>query len=539
MKNLAVVSNWRLLSLAALLILTACGGESGDSAGETGVEPPPLAAAGEFTRNDDITAMTATELQRAIVAGELSAEAVTSAFLERIQRLDRSADGPNSVLEINPDALSIARQLDQSLAAGGEPGGLHGVPVLVKANINTGDAMTTSAGSLALAEHRATSDAHVIGLLRAAGAVILGKTNLSEWANFRSNNSTSGWSSHGGLTRNPWRLTHNPCGSSSGSAAAVAMRFAPLALGTETNGSIVCPAGANGVLGLKGTMGRVSRAGVIPIATSMDMVGPMATTAADLALLMRAIVGSDPNDRPTMIRFKKYSILTPEFTGQLKDTRIGVWRSYPGAGTNPEVDALYDRTVALLKDAGAEIVDNLQIDQGDLGSRAYEVMLYEFREGINSYLAGVTAPGAPRSLEELIAYNQANAERVMPHFGQEILEAAQAVTWSKVDYAKALNEVRTAANQQLEGALQRHDLTHLVSVTNGPAWETDLKNGDSFGIGSSTLPAITGHPHLTVPMGLVDGLPVGLSVISYRSNEFRVLRIAAAVEKLAGPVSPL
>ncbi|MEM9184022.1 MAG: amidase family protein [Pseudomonadota bacterium] len=538
MKIRAVLTNSCLLPLA-LLILAACGGDSGESAGSAADAPPPLAAAGEFQRNDDITAMTATDLRSAMVAGELSAEAVTSAFLERIQRLDRAAGGPNAVIEVNPDALAIAQGLDQALAAGGEAGDLHGVPVLVKANIDTADAMATSAGSLALAEHRAANDAHVITLLRNAGAVILGKTNLSEWANFRSTDSTSGWSSLGGLTRNPWRPTHNPCGSSSGSGAAVAMRFAPLALGTETNGSIVCPAGANGVLGLKGTMGRVSRAGVIPIATSMDMVGPMATTAADLALLMRVIVGSDPNDRSTLIRFKKYSILTPEFSGRLKDARIGVWRSYPGAGTNAEVDALFDKTVAQLKEAGAEIFDDMEIEQGELGSRAYQVMLYEFREGINSYLAGVSAPGAPRNLEELIAYNQANAERVMPHFGQEILEAAQAVTWSKVDYAKALTEVRRDANQQLEGALQRHNLTHLVSVTNGPAWTTDLENGDRFGIGSSTLPAITGHPHLTVPMGLVDGLPVGLSVMSYRSNEFRVLRVAAAVEKLAGPVSPL
>ncbi|MFK7957881.1 MAG: amidase family protein [Lysobacterales bacterium] len=535
-----------LMGFVAVFALSSCGQDEPAASNDSSNPTPSSSPAGEqvqatgkqYQRDDAITAMTAIELQTAIAAGELKAAAVTSAFLERIYRLDAGKDGFNAVIEVNPQAMDIAGALDQQLAAGGAAGPLFGVPVLIKANIDTADEMATSAGSIALADHHATTDAYVVSLIRAAGGVVLGKTNLSEWANFRSTQSSSGWSSLGGQTKNAWNKSANPCGSSSGSAVAVAIRLAPLALGTETNGSITCPAGANGVFGLKPTMGRVSRSGVIPIANSMDMVGPMARTAADLALLMRVIDGSDPQDRATTIRFKKYGILPPSFNGSLKGMRIGVWRTYTGADTNPKVNALLDEMVAQLTALGAEITDPIEMTVGDLGSQAYKIMLYEFREGINAYLEGISDPAAPKSLSDLIAFNKNNASRVLAHFNQDILEAAQAVNWTPAEYGQALTKVRGAANLQIELALRKHGLTQLISVSNGPAWSTDLENGDDFSIASSTLPAISGHPHLTVPMGLVDGLPIGLSIINARSNEFRGLNLAAAVEETRGALIP-
>ncbi len=544
--NIHSIFRWKslLVLLLGLMLLTGCADEdaqdtsqgAASAASENAPAPEPVQREG---RDDAITAMTAEQLQAAMAAGELTAAAVTEAFLERIARLDSGPDGYNAVLEVNPQALQIAKDLDARRAAGQKPGLMFGVPVLVKANIDTADQMATSAGSTALAGHKAARDAHVVAKLRAAGAVILGKTNLSEWANFRSTKSSSGWSSLGGQTRNAWKPGANPCGSSSGSAVAVAVRLAPLALGTETNGSIVCPAGANGVLGLKPTMGRVSRSGVIPIADSMDMVGPMARNAADIAMIMRVIDGRDENDRVTTVNFKRYNYIPPTFDGTLKGMRIGVWRNYPGAGTQPEVDALYDEVIAQIGQLGAEIIDPIEMETGDLGAGAYGVMLYEFRQGLNQYLANVTAPGAPKTLDQLIKYNNSNAEQVLAHFDQDIFEAAAAVSWTPNEYAQQLAAVRRDANLQIEKAIRSNALTHIISVTNGPAWPTDWENGDRYTIGSSTLPAIAGHPHLTVPMGLVDGLPIGLSIINARVNEFRGTDLAAAIQATRGELSPL
>ena len=521
--------------VVVVLFLSACGNDEAGTSGETNASSQsiqPLGTPGEtYQRDDAITSMTAIQLQTAVKNGEVTAEAVTGAFLERIYRLDAGPNGFNALIEVNPKAMDIARALDQRLASGAPAGPLFGVPVLVKANIDTADEMATSAGSLALANHHANTDAHVVSLIRAAGAVVLGKTNLSEWANFRSTQSTSGWSSLGGQTKNAWKKSANPCGSSSGSAVAVATRMAPLALGTETNGSITCPAGANGVLGLKPTMGRVSRSGVIPIAGSMDMVGPLARTTADLALLMRVIDGTDPKDRATTIRFKKYGILPPDFKGNINGMKIGVWRTYTGANANPKVNALLDEVVDELTALGAEVTDPVEMTVGDLGSKAYQVMLYEFRDGINKYLAGVNDPAAPKSLADLNAFNRDNADPVLAHFDQDILEAAQAVKWTPAQYAQALAQVRGLTNLEVERAMRQHGVAHIVSVSNGPAWTTDLENGDDFSIASSTLPAIAGHPHLTVPMGLVDGLPIGMSIINARANEFRGLNLAEAIEK--------
>lgn len=517
--------------------LSGCGGSDPDSAAPAAAEGVTEAVQEpdiDRAEADRIAALSAMDLRAAMTGGELTAEQVTKAFLSRIARFDDAGPRLNAIIEVNPDALDIARSLDAALTAGRPPGPLHGVPVVVKANIDTADQMATSAGSLALAEHYAPEDAHIVQRLREAGAVLLGKANLSEWANFRDSDSISGWSSLGGQTRNPYRLSRNPCGSSSGSAVAVAARLAPLAVGTETNGSIVCPAGANGVLGLKPTMGRVSRHGIIPIAESQDIAGPMANTAGDLALLMSVLDGEDRRDRATMVRFKRYSILEPTVT-DAKGMRIGVWRQYPGAGTNPELDALFDEQISRLKAAGAEIIDPVEMSTGDLGERSYGKMLYEFRSGLDRYLGGLPATtDAPRSLAELIAWNEAHADDALPLFGQDIFQAAQNIDMSELEFAEAKATVLREANVQLEGALQRHKLSHLISVTNGPAWPT-APQGDEFTVSSSTLAAISGHPHITVPMGLVDGLPVGMSVMVRRANEFRALKVAHLVEQLRDP----
>ncbi len=506
-----------MVMLALVLGLSGCG-----------QVPSP---SGQPARDDRITAMGAVELQRRMVDGELTAEQVTSAFLERIQRLDQDGPRLNAIIEVNPAALSIARSLDRALAETGPVGVLHGVPVILKANIDTADAMSTSAGSLALANHYAAEDAHIVTLLRRAGAVILAKANLSEWANFRSENSTSGWSSLGGQTRHPYLLDRNPCGSSSGSAVAVAARLAPLAIGTETNGSIVCPSGQVGIVGLKPTTGRISRHGIVPIAISQDTAGPMARSVGDLALLMQVIDVPDPRDQPTLARGEITPVIQPNPRSSLATFRIGVWRNYWGAGTRPEVDALLEKQAALLAGLGAEVVD-VEINTDQVGDLSYQVLLYEFKDGINRYLESVNDPGAPGSLDALISFNREHAEQVMPHFGQDILIASQAKgDLRSPEYIHARTESLRLASQRLREALNGERVDALITVTNGPAWRTDLENGDDFSMGSSTLAAVAGHPNLTLPMGLVDGLPVGLSIMSRRGSEHLLIQLAYELER--------
>jgi amidase len=387
--------------------------------------------------------------------------------LRRIAALDDSGPTLSAVIEVNPDAEAIARQLDEELDRG-VPGPLHGVPVLLKANIDTGDRMATSAGSLALAEHRARADADVVAKLRAAGAVVLGKTNLSEWANFRGRRSTSGWSSLGGQTHNPYVLDRNPCGSSSGSAVAVAARLAPLAVGTETDGSIVCPAGVNGVVGIKPAIGTVSQRGIVPIAHSQDTAGPLARSVADAALLLSVLAEEGA---------------APPLTASAADApglRVGVIRNYAGAGRDAAVDAAFAQALGGLERAGAVLVDPVAAALGpELGQAEIAIFLAEFRGELGAYLAGVER--GPRTIDELIAFNTARAGEVMPYFGQEFLLAARdSGGTADAAYAAAL-QTAAAAPVHARGAVRAKRSRRLVAPTNGRAWRTNYAGGDSFG----------------------------------------------------------
>lgn len=468
------------------------------------------------------------ELAALLARGEVSAERVTEIFLRRIAALDDTGPALNAIIEVNPDALAIARDLDRRFAAGGPVGSLHGVPVVLKANIDTADRMATSAGSLALAGHYARRDAPVAARLREAGAVLLAKTNLSEWANFRSLDSTSGWSSLGGQTRNAYAPDRSPCGSSSGSAVAVAARLAPLAVGTETDGSIVCPAAVNGVVGIKPTHGLVSAEGIVPLAASQDTAGPLARTVADARLLLETLAGPEA-------RQARGAPLA-----SLAGLRLGVVRDYAGAGTDADVEAAYERWLARLRSAGAELVDPVE-GLADAQTRAaeLEVLLYEFKDGIDRYLSTVTT--GPRSLAELIRFNDEHAARVMPHFGQDLFLAAERKGPLTDDaYAQALNASRYRLRARLAEAFERHGLDALVAPANGPAWPIDYAAGDAFSVSSAHLAAVSGFPSIAVPATFVRGLPFALAFVGKPNEDMHLLEIAALFERLRGdfPAAP-
>jgi amidase len=460
-----------------------------------------------------------------ISAGRVSAERVTRAALTRIAALDDAGPKLNAIIEINPDAIEIARELDRRFAAEGPIGPLHGIPVVLKASIDTADSMATSAGSLALAGHHAAADAELVTRLRAAGAVILAKANLSEWANFRSTRSTSGWSSLGGQTRNPYALDRNPCGSSSGSAVAVAAGLAPLAVGTETDGSIVCPAGANGIVGIKPTLGLVSQHGIIPIAASQDTAGPMARTVAGAALLLAAMqtVAAEPG---------AYAATRTDLRG----VRLGVVRDYPGAGENPDIEAAFTSALALLTAAGAELIDPIEVEVPEAeDDPELRVLLHEFKVGVDAYLASVA--GGPGSLEALIAYNEEHVTAVMPHFGQELFERALGAT-DEAAYRVALEASNVDMRARLDALLTQHALDALVAPTNSPAWKTDWINGDSFSLSSSSFAAVSGYPSVAVPAELVRGLPVGVAFIGRPQSETLLIEIASVFERARKPLPP-
>ena len=470
----------------------------------------------------DVLALDATALRAELAAGRLTALRVTQTYLRRIAELDDAGPLLGAVIEVNPDAEAIARDLDERLRSGAPAGPLHGVPVLVKANIDTADAMATSAGSLALADHRARADAEVVARLRSAGAVLLGKTNLSEWANFRSLKSTSGWSSLGGQTRNPYVLDRNPCGSSSGSAVAVAARLAPLAVGTETDGSIVCPAAANCVVGIKPTIGAVSQRGIVPIAHSQDTAGPLARTVADAALLLSVL--GEP------VRGAAGAIGEP-ITG----VRIGVVRDFAGSGENAAVEASFGRTLARLEAAGAVLVDPVRAALTPAaGDAEFTVLVAEFRGDVDRYLRGVER--GVRSLDELIAFNSSRAADVMPYFEQEILLAARdSGGTADASYVTALRAAADA-REALAAVFAEHDVAVLVAPTNSRAWRTNYATGDaSGGVHSSNIAAVTGYPNVTVPGELAGELPLGVSFIGRPGTEALLVSIAAAVERLRGP----
>lgn len=472
------------------------------------------------------------DLQQVMTSGEATAYSLTQRYLERVEEIDRRGPALNAVIELNPDALAIAAALDEERRAGRVRGPLHGIPVMLKDNIDTSDAMTTTAGSLALQGSRPFQDAFVAQRLREAGAVILGKTNLSEWANFRSSRSSSGWSSRGGQTKNPYVLDRNPWGSSSGSAAAVAANLCAAAVGTETDGSIVGPAGACGLVGLKPTVGLVSRSGIIPIAHSQDTAGPMTRSVADAAALLGALVGYDPHDAVTETRAGERVDYTMFLDSEgLKGARIGIVRNL--LGFHERVDTVIEQALSALRAEGAVLVDVKLPDRSVYGDDEHTVFLYEFKHGLNAYLASLGSDAAVRSLEDVIAYNLEHKHRVMPHFGQEhLLKAQEKGSLEDDAYLEALARSRRVAREEgIDAALKAHDLDALVAPTNGPAWTTDLVNGDRALGGSSSLAAVAGYPNITVPAGFVEELPVGLSFFGTAYREPTLLKLAFAFEQ--------
>lgn len=478
----------------------------------------------------ELNEITVAELQQKMEAGELTAESICKKYLDRIKKVDPHL---KSVIELNPDALEIARKMDEERSSGKVRGALHGIPIMIKDNIDTGDKMMTTAGSLALAGNVVEQDAFIVKKLRDAGAVLLGKTNLSEWANFRSDNSSSGWSGRGGQVRNPFCLDRTPCGSSSGTGAAVSGNLCAIGIGTETNGSIVCPSGINGLVGIKPTLGLWSRQGIIPIAHSQDTAGPMCRNVSDAAILLGALAESDSNDAETHI--EKGTILN-DYTSFLKSDglkgkRIGVASQM--LPSDSKVKLLFDQAVQDLREAGAEIVENVEFENiRKWGNPSYQVLLYEFKADLNKYLS--EHPTAPvRSMEEIIEFNKNNADKEMPWFGQEIFEEAQLKgDLTTEEYLEALKNSKLFAGKEgIDKVMEEHNLDAVIAQTNGPAWTIDWVNGDHFSGGSSSPAAISGYPNITVPMGFVAGLPVGVSFFGKAWTEGKLIEIAYAYEQ--------
>ncbi len=509
------------LTAASLATLAQAGGTAAQQ---------PMAATPTFEL-DEVTVL---QLQAAMRNGSRSAVSIAQLYLARCDAIDKTGPAINAIIERNPDALAIAEALDRERRDKGERGPLHGIPVLLKDNIDTADRMRTSAGSLALGESIAPRDSHVAERLRAAGCVILGKTNLSEWANLRSSRSTSGWSGRGGQTHNPYALDRNTSGSSSGSGAAMAANLCAIAVGTETDGSIVSPSSVCGLVGFKPTVGLVSRAGIIPIAASQDTAGPMTRSVADAAALLTAMAGFDPRDPATTASRVK---VHPDYTkfldpAGLKGARIGVVRDFFGA--NDRVDRVIEEAIAAMKSAGAIVIDPVRIAHlSKLGDSELDVLYFEFKAGLDDYLKHAGSGAAVRSLPELIAWNDNNAAREMPYFAQEHLVAAQRKgPLTDPVYGRALANCRRYSRALgIDATLAAHRLDALVAPTGGPAWLTDYVNGDHSGASCSQPAAVSGYPHITVPAGFVWGLPVGVSFFGSAWSEPKLLQIAYAYEQ--------
>jgi amidase len=477
---------------------------------------------------------TIAQLQEGMKSGRWTAHSIAAKYLKRINELDKQGVALNSIIELNPDALAIAEALDRERKQKGARSPLHGIPVLLKDNIDTADKMMTTAGSLALVGQTTPRDAFIVERLRAAGAVILGKTNLSEWANFRSTHSTSGWSGRGGQTRNPYALDRNPCGSSSGSGAAVAANLAAIAVGTETDGSIVCPASSNSIVGIKPTLGLVSRSGIIPIAHSQDTAGPMARTVTDAALLLNVLAGVDPRDEATRESSGKAATDYTQFLNRdgLRGARLGVARNF--FGFSDHVDKLMEESLNAMKRAGAILVDPANIPTaGKFDDSEFEVLLFEFKADLNKYLAERGTRANARTLKELIEFNERNRDREMPYFGQEIFTRAEAKGDLKTkEYRDALaKNHRLSRAEGIDAVMAQHRLDALIAPTGGPPWTTDLVNGDHFSGSSSTPAAVAGYPNINVPAGFVFGLPVGISFFGRAYSEPVLIKLAYAYEQ--------
>jgi amidase len=512
----------------------------GTCAGALTFASPALSGSAEATRAAyqakpfEFDEATTADLQNAMKAGKHTARSIAESYLARIDEMDKRGPAVNAVIELNPEALAIADALDRERKEKGPRGPLHGIPVLIKDNIDTADKMMTTAGSLALLGSTPPKDAFIVERLRAAGAVILGKTNLSEWANFRSTHSTSGWSGRGGQTRNPYALDRNPCGSSSGSGAAASANFAAIAVGTETDGSVVCPSSTCGLVGIKPTLGLVSRAGIIPIAHSQDTAGPMARTVTDATILLGALAGIDARDAATGDSRGKGLADYTKFldAGGLKGARIGVARK--SFGFNDRVDKLMQEAIDVMKRLGAEIIDPADIPTaGKFDDSEFEVLLYEFKADLNAYLATLGERAPVHSLKEIIAFNEKNADKEMPYFGQEIMLKAEAKgPLNDTAYRKALaKNLRMSRTDGIGAVMTKHKLDALIAPTGGPSWKTDLLNGDHFTGGFSTPTAVAGYPHITVPAGFVFGLPVGISFAGRAWSEPTLIKLAYAYEQ--------
>lgn len=487
--------------------------------------PPPAFELDETTIAD---------LQKSLQAGENSSQSLVKKYIDRINEIDKNGPAINSVIEINPEADAIAAALDEERRERRLRGPLHGIPILIKDNIDTADRMMTTAGSLALVGSKPPRDAFVAKKLRDAGAVILGKTNLSEWANFRSNHSSSGWSGRGGQTRNPYALDRNPCGSSSGSGAATAANLCAAAVGTETDGSVVCPSSANSLVGIKPTLGLLSRAGIIPIAHSQDTAGPMARTVTDAAILLSALTGEDPRDEATKASRGKASADYTKFLDKngLKGLRLGVVRK--SFGFNDRVDKLMNDLLAEIKKLGATLIDPADIPtSGKFDDSELEVLLYEFKADLNKYLAGLGPQAPVHSLKELIEFNEKTRDREMPYFGQDLLiKAEQKGPLTTAKYVQALRKNHLLTRTQgIDFVLKKNRLDALIAPTGGPPWPTDWINGDHFTGGYSSASAVAGYPHVTVPAGYVFGLPVGISFFGAAYSEPTLIKIAYAFEQ--------
>jgi amidase len=479
--------------------------------------------------------VTLADLQAAMASGRMTARSITQQYIDRIQALDRAGPTLRAVLEINPDALSIADSLDRERRAGKVRGPLHGIPIVIKDNIDTADRMTTTAGSYALAGSIPLQDATIAARLRAAGAILLGKTNLSEWANFRSTHSSSGWSGRGGQAKNPYVLDRNPCGSSSGTGVAVAANMCAVGIGTETDGSIVCPSSLNGIVGIKPTVGLVSRAGIIPIAHSQDTAGPMTRTVRDAAILLGALAGADPRDSATSSSATRGQTDYTQFldANGLRGARIGVART-KFFGYSDVTDKLINDALDAMKASGAVIVDPANIETaGKFDDAEFDVLLYEFKADLNNYLASLGSKAPVKSLQDIIDYNDRHKDQEMPFFGQEIMIQAQAK--GPLTEKKYLDELasnlKMSRTDGIDATMDKYKLDAIVAPTGSPAWPTDLINGDHFTGASSTPAAVAGYPNINVPAGFSHGLPVGISFFGRAYSEPTLIKLAYAYEQ--------
>ncbi|MHA2336307.1 MAG: amidase, partial [Candidatus Hodarchaeales archaeon] len=473
------------------------------------------------------------DLRSMMINNEITARNLVEQYLKRIKEIDQQGPKLNSIIVVNPNILETADELDNELKNDKIRGPLHGIPVILKDNIEALDKMSTTAGSLSLKDYFPTKDAFLVKKLKEAGAIILGKANLSEWANFRSTRSTSGWSSFGGQTRNPYALDRNPCGSSSGSAVAVAANLCSVAVGTETDGSILCPSNVNSLVGIKPTVGLVSRSGIIPIAHTQDTAGPIARTVADAVTLLGAMIGEDPSDGVTTKSLGKAFSDYTQFLDKngLNNTKIGVLRNK--IGIHDKVDQVFVESLEKIKILGASLIDPVEIALAeDLGDTEYEVLLYEFKTDLNKYLGALPDNLPIHSLSELIDFNEKNQDKIMPYFKQEhLIKAEEKGNLETEEYKEALKKY-DVVKEKVDEVFQKHELDALLSPTGSPAWFSDLINGDHYmGIGNSQITAVIGYPAITVPVGYIHGLPVGISFIGKAFQEPTLIKIAYAFEQ--------